>query len=332
MFYIVINPTARSGRGMKIWQDLRKELDDKQVEYRYYYTAKNHSAGTIAKCILNKDKGLINLILLGGDGTVNETVNGIAAAGDKCFERLKLCYIPTGSARDLARALELPDDPHECLRRILAADGQKIQGLDGNVSAAEERRTDLGLLTYNDAQKAELNGHRRFFIVSAGIGFDAAVCAEVAHSRLKKFFNKLGLGGLVYGFICVKGLLTAPRADCNIYMDGERMYPARDCILTAVMNHKYQGGGVMFAPEADSTDGMLDLCFTDRMSRHRVMMTFPKAYSGAHVGTKGICMDRASSLRITSSQMLYVHTDGEVATKAMDISIKCLPGKLRLMV
>ena len=330
MFYIIINPTARSGKGMKIWQELRKELDDKQVEYRYYYTAKDRKAGTIVKCILNKDKGTVNLILLGGDGTVNETVNGIAAAGDKCFSRLKLCYIPTGSASDLARALELPDDPLKSLKRILAAGDGQMSWMDGE-PPARERRTDLGLLTYNEAEREDMNGHRRYFIVSAGIGFDAAVCAEVARSRLKKFFNKLGLGGLVYGFICLKGLLTAPKADCNIYMDGKRVYPARDCILVAVMNHKYQGGGVMFAPDADSTDGELDLCFTDRIKRRKVLFTFPKAYSGDHVGTKGICIDRSSEVRITSSQMLYVHTDGEVTTRAMDISARCLAGKLRLL-
>ncbi len=331
MFYIIINPAARSGKGMKIWHDLRKQLDEKQVGYRYYYTAKGRNAGTIVKCILNKDKGLINLILLGGDGTVNETVNGIAAAGDKCFDRLKLCYIPTGSASDLARALEITDDPKVCLKRILASGDGKMSFVDGT-PAARERRTDLGILTYNDPEKEELKGHRRFFTVSAGIGFDAAVCAEVAHSGLKKIFNRFGLGGLVYGFICVKSLFMGKRADCNIYMDGTRIYPARDCLFVAVMNHKYQGGGVMFTPDAVSNDGVLDLCFTDRLGRLKVLTAFPKAYSGRHVGTKGICIDRASDIRITSSEMLHVHTDGEVTTRAMDISIKCLPGKLRLMV
>lgn len=331
MFYIIINPTARSGRGIKIWHELRKELDEKRIEYRYYFTAKDRSAATIVKCILNRNRGLINLILLGGDGTVNETVNGIAAAGDKCFERLKLSYIPTGSASDLARALGLSDDPRKRLKRILAAGDGKISYMDGT-PAAKERRTDLGLLTYNDSYIEELNGHRRFFIVSAGIGFDAAVCAEVAHSKLKKLFNRFGMGGLVYGFICVKRLLTGTVADCNVYMDNKPAYPARDCLFVAVMNHKFQGGGVMFTPDAESDDGILDVCYTNRLGRIKTLMTFPKAYSGAHVGTKGICIDRASDIRITSSEMLYVHTDGEVVTKAMDISIKCLPGKLRLMV
>ncbi len=331
MFYIIINPTARSGKGMKIWQELRRELDQKQVEYRYYFTAKDRTAGIIVKCILNKDKGAVNLILLGGDGTVNETINGIAATGDKNFDRLKLCYIPGGSASDLARALKLPKDPKESLRRILAAGDGRMSRMEGS-APAKERRTDLGLLTYNEALKPEMNGHKRYFIVSAGIGFDAAVCAEASVSKAKKYFNSMGLGGLVYGFICVKRLLTGTKADCTVFMDRKKIYSAKDCLFVAIMNHKYQGGGVMFAPEAVGDDGLLDLCFTDRASRRKVLFTFPKAYNGSHVGTKGIVIEKAEEVRIATSEMLYVHTDGEVVTKAKDISARCVPSKLRLMV
>ena len=331
MFYVIINPTARSGKGMQIWQGLKKEMDERQVNYRYYFTRKDRSAAGIIKCILNKDHGIINLILMGGDGTVNQTINGIAAAGQKCFDRVRFCYIPAGSASDLARALQLPDDPHKSLRRILAAGDGQMSWMNGS-GAAKERLTDLGLLTYNEAENPEYNGRKRYFIVSAGIGFDAAVCAEVANSKAKKDFNAIGLGGLVYGFICVRRLLTGTKADIRVIMDGKRIHPARDCLFVAVMNHRYQGGGVMFTPAAVSDDGLLDLCFTDRMKRRKILLTFPKAYTGDHVGTKGLVIDRARDVRIVSSEMLCVHTDGEVATRAKDISIRFIPVKLRLMV
>ena len=331
MFYFIINPAARSGRGKKIWNELREELERKNVEYRFYYTAKERGVGRIARCILNTNRGSVTIVLLGGDGTVNEFLQGVAACGDDSFERLRMGYIPAGSATDLARALELPADPMENLKRILAAGDGKLSYVDGT-QAATERATDLGLLCYQDAEKKELNGRSRLFVVSAGMGFDAAVCAESAASGEKKLLNRIGLGGLSYGLLCVKRLLGAPRNNCTVFMDRKRVYAAKDCLFVTVMNHKYQGGGVMFAPAALGNDGILDLCFTDRISRGKVLFTFPKAYSGAHVGTKGIILEQAREVRIAASTYLWVHTDGEVRTKARSLTVRCLPGKLRLLV
>ncbi|MCR5250305.1 MAG: hypothetical protein K6E50_06850 [Lachnospiraceae bacterium] len=330
MFCFIINPAARSGRGRRIWEKLREELDHKNVEYRYYFTSKERSAGRIVRCILKANAGTVTVVLLGGDGTVNELLQGVAASGEDCFERLRLGYIPTGSASDLARALELPANQLEGLRRILAAGDGHISYVDGT-SAARERSTDLGVLEYLDAEKKEYNGRKRYFAVSAGMGFDAAVCAEASVSATKKALNRIGLGGLSYGFICVKRLLGAPRTDCTVIMDRKEAISAHDCLFVTVMNNRFQGGGVMFAPEAVSNDGMLDLCFTDRISRGKVLITFPKAYSGSHVGTKGIILKRAKEARIAATGYLWVHTDGEVKTKAKEVSIRCLPGKLRLL-
>ncbi|MBO6300234.1 MAG: diacylglycerol kinase family lipid kinase, partial [Lachnospiraceae bacterium] len=209
-------------------------------------------------------------------------------------------------------------EPTEILHRIL--------------SGEEERQIDLGRLNYRNAEETALNGKQRYFVVSCGIGFDAAVCEESLRTKDKAFFNRIGLGALSYGFLCVKRLLLSKGVDFQITLDGKRIHAVQDSLFVAVMNHKYQGGGVMFTPDAVDDDGELDVCFTDRMSRLQVLTVFPKAYSGAHVGTPGIRIDKARKIRIISSEPLYVHTDGEVQTKATDISVRCLPGKLRLLV
>ena len=316
MYYFIVNPAAKSGRGMQVWRQVHTELKNRDTEYRFYLTAKERNASFLAKHLLKKVPGEVTIVALGGDGTVNEVLQGIAAAG--AFERTRLGYIPAGSSNDLARALELPQDPVEILERILDGDG--------------ERRIDLGRLYYRDAEDPELNGRQRYFVVSAGIGFDAAVCAESLETKDKAFFNRIGLGALSYGFLCVKRLLLSKGAEFQITLDGKRIHAVQDSLFVAIMNHKYQGGGVMFAPDAVDDDGELDLCFTDRMSRFKVLMTLPKAYSGAHVGTPGIRQDKARKIRIISDAPLYVHTDGEVQTKATDISVRCLPKKLRLLV
>ena len=315
MYYFIVNPAAKSGRGMQVWRQVREELKQKGTEYRFYLTAKERNASFLAKKLLKKVSGEVTIVTLGGDGTVNEVLQGIAAAG--AFGRVRLGYIPAGSSNDLARSLALPQDPAELLHRILEEDC--------------ERRIDLGRLVYREAEDPKFKGMQRYFVVSAGIGFDAAVCEESLRTKDKAFFNRLGLGALSYGFLCVKRLLLTKGTDFQITLDGKRIHAVQDSMFVAVMNHKYQGGGVMFAPDAEDDDGELDLCFTDRMSRWKVLVTLPKAYSGAHVGTPGVREDKARKIRIVSPEPLYVHTDGEVQTKATDISIRCLPGKLRLL-
>jgi YegS/Rv2252/BmrU family lipid kinase len=294
---------------------VRAELKRTGTAYRFYLTAKERNASFLAKLLLKKVPGEVTIVTLGGDGTVNEVLQGIAAAG--AFARVRLGYIPAGSSNDLARALQLPQDPVEMLHRILSDEG--------------ERRIDLGRLLYRETDTPEMNGKQRYFVVSAGIGFDAAVCEEALRTKDKAFFNRIGLGALSYGFLCVKRLLLSKGADFQITLDGKRVHAVKDSLFVAIMNHKYQGGGVMFAPDAADDDGELDLCFTDRMSRLNVLMTFPKAYSGSHVGTPGVRLEKARKIRIVSTEPLYVHTDGEVQTRAVDISVRCLPGKLRLL-
>ncbi|MBR3525335.1 MAG: hypothetical protein IKO11_05770 [Lachnospiraceae bacterium] len=326
MYYVIVNPASRSGKGRKIWEDLRRELDRQEEEYRYYFTRPERDAGKLAACILRKEKETADVILFGGDGSMNELLQGVAALGENAFERLRLFYIPSGSASDLARALALPKDPKKSLARILAAKRGETE------NAVSEHPTDIGVLEFCDAEKKEYNGTKRYFIVSAGIGFDAAVCAEVAASPLKKFFNRMGLGGLSYGFICIKNLLAAPRNDAELILDRRQVFKAKNCLFVTIMNHKFQGGGVMFTPEAVSDDGLLDYCYTDGISRAKVLGIFPKVYKGRHVGTKGIMIGRAGQLVVTFPEHLWVHTDGEVRTRARAIGAKCLPGRLRLLV
>ena len=148
----------------------------------------------------------INLILLGGDGTINEALQGI-----QDFDKVSIGYIPTGSSNDLARALKLSRDPARLLRQIL--DGTHAHMMD------------LGILTYESDPEVTSRLHRhpvhksRYFIVSSGIGFDAAVCEEALSSPIKDTLNRLRLGKLTYLCIALKQLFAAKAISCEITLD-----------------------------------------------------------------------------------------------------------------
>lgn len=139
----------------------------------------------------------LTLIVLGGDGTINETLQGIADPS-----KVILGYIPTGSSNDLARDLGISKDPKAALNLILHNN--------------TPRAMDLGRLTYLDEDQPE---ESRLFAVSCGIGFDAAVCAEAMSSRIKDTMNRIGLGKLTYLGIALKQLITARKVSCTLTLE-----------------------------------------------------------------------------------------------------------------
>ncbi len=322
MYHMIINPASKSGRGAQIWTRLKPILDEKQVPYTECLSQKAGDVITMVRALceskLTSDTDILKLIVLGGDGTVNETLQGITD-----FSRVQLGYIPTGSSNDMARDLSFPKDPVDALNRILAC--------------KEPTPTDIGVavLENSDANNTELPAYpdwsKRYFAVSCGIGFDAAVCVEALCSRIKNTLNKIGLGKLTYMGIALKQLIAAKKVSCEITLDdGETIILPR-FLLVASMVHQYEGGGFMFCPGADSHDGILDICTIGNVSKLLILCALPTAFFGKHYMFKGIERYAAKQLVVKSSSPLYVHTDGEVAVKADRITLTCEKDKLQLL-
>lgn len=314
MLYVICNPASKSGQGKKLWKKTKMIFKNEKTEFRIYKTTPSRNASMISRAILEKDPSEeVKLMVLGGDGTVNEVLQGFSEAD---FERVILTYVPTGSSNDLARANEYDDN--------------LITNLCHLLYSTEYKYMDIGLLTYN---KEETLGYsKRYFAVSTGMGYDASVCQEVNGSSLKNIFNKVGLGKVVYTIIALKQLFETPKNNMEITVDDGETVKLENCYFVSVLNHKYQGGGLMFCPDAVANDGLLDICYASNISKLRVLGTLPSCYKGKHVGKKGIVVDQGKKVHITSEAPLYVHTDGEVKTKATDITVTVLPAKLRFTV
>ncbi len=317
MYHFIINPASRSGKGRAIWGDLESILQKEQIEYQSYLTQSDLNATMIIKTIIKSHPtGELRLYVLGGDGTINEVLQGIGHDGIQNFDRVILGYLPTGSSNDLARALDYSDDLAGSFLHLL--------------HSSQVRRMDLGELTYLTSDS--LSGTKRYFVVSAGIGFDASICEEAMRSKIKNFFNRIGLGALTYGGISLKQLFFAPKTRCSITLDERPQQIFDNCLFVSVLNHKYQGGGLMFCPQAVDDDGILDICYTDHITKPKVLAVLPSAYKGNHVRYKGIGIDKAQQIHIVYDRPLWVHTDGEVKTKATDISVRCLPSCLQFLI
>ena len=311
MYHFIINPVSRSGRGQKLWNEIKPYLKKHKIPYKAHISdAPGKIMEIVSELTSDFDEEYIKLVVLGGDGTVNEVLQGVAD-----FTHTYIAYIPTGSSNDLARDLQITGEPIEILKQILRS--KKTVPID------------MGVLTYNSMNKERSRLHSkhikntRYFATGCGIGFDAAICEEALASKTKNFFNKIGLGKMTYGVIAVKQLFTATKSGCKLYLDDKPAIHIKRLWLMAVMVHKYQGGGMKFCPSADYRDGYFDICTAGDISALKVLAFLPRTFSGKHVGAKGVNMYRAKNVRITTEVPLWVHTDGEVSVQSNDISLSC---------
>ena len=148
MYYFIVNPGSRSGNGKIVWKQVEAILEQEQVEYRVFFTAYRYHATKLSKEITSRGEKL-TLVTVGGDGTVNEVIDGI-----QDFSRVTFAYIPTCSSNAFARSLQLACNPQIARMHIL--------------HSSCFRKIDLGLMSY---------GTRTLrFAGSCGCGFDASVC------------------------------------------------------------------------------------------------------------------------------------------------------------
>lgn len=305
MYHFIINPASSTGNGLRIWNRLKEILKEQDIEYTSYLTDGIGSASQIAAGLTEQGcQGTI--VVLGGDGTMNEVLTGI-----KDYEGITLGYIPTGSSNDLARDLGIPSDPVSALSLVLHP--QKYQ------------LSDVGILQTS-------NGEEYKFGVSMGIGYDAAICHEALHSKIKKKLNQWHLGKLTYLIIALKQLIRTKSHDCELILDDEKRIPLHNYIFVTVMIHKYEGGGFMFCPEADCSDGYLDVCLACNVNKFRILRILPTAFKGKHTKYNGIQTLKAKKIRIVTTEKAPVHTDGESAGHQTEITMSIAPKQVRLII
>lgn len=304
MYYIIANPKSCSGRGARLWALVRRSLLLKRIPFQASLTRfRGHAARLSADLTGSGWDPADTLVVIGGDGTLNEVLDGLNLSAD-----VTLGYIPTGSGNDFARGAGISTDPQTALAHIL--------------SPALIRPIDVGVL------RAGRRTER--FAISAGIGFDAAICHEALSSPVKDALNRLHLGKLTYAAIAVRVLFTCPLAKLTLTLDGGRRLTCEKAYFAAVMNLPWEGGGLRFCPRARPDDGVLDVLVVSGVSRPKAALLLLSAFWGGHTRFRGCRLLRCKSVTISSSLPLPVHTDGESAGIQSQLSVS--PARRRVNV
>lgn len=308
MFYFIVNATSRTGKGKKIWSQLEAELKRQNISYQAYLTKYQGHAGELAEKLTGKHKeNIISLVVVGGDGTANEVVNGI-----RDFEKVQFGYIPIGSGNDLGRGLGLPKDPLAALRVIL--------------ESKERYAMDLGKVSWG--RKLE---HWAYFNISSGIGMDADVCRRVNAAGMKVFLNQLHLGRLSYFIQTAMTLVEMPKVQANVQFASGEKKRIHGLICMAVMNHKCEGGGLPMAPNASDRDGKLSICYIHGVTKRKAAFLLLMLVKGKHIGFQGIELVNCDSCTLWLKEPMVGHTDGEDLGDLVHLKYECLPGALKIM-
>ncbi|MEF9942019.1 MAG: diacylglycerol kinase family lipid kinase [Lachnospiraceae bacterium] len=303
MYTFIINPNSRSGQGRKIWHRIEPVLQKKGTIYQSFFTKFQGHATTFIRD-LTGDGLYHTIVILGGDGTVNEVINGITN-----YEKVTIGYIPTGSSNDFARSLKLPTDPMKALDYILAPSHIKLM--------------DIGIISYGNKQ--------RKFAVSTGIGFDADICHKAVVSKLKIWLNHLKMGKLTYVGIALNRLFYCQPEPMFLTLDNTQPISFEKGYFIAVMNHPYEGGGFAFCPKADPSDRQLDVIVISDMPKLKMLLLLPTAFWGKHVLFKGVHTYRCTTATVQTTHALPVHTDGEPVFLQNTIHVNCNPTQLHVI-
>ncbi len=304
MLHIIVNPTSNSGNGAKILKKAEKTLQQEGVSCKLHKTSPDISATEIAKQI-TCDEAEHTIAVIGGDGTLNEVINGI-----RDYSKVTLGFIPSGTGGDFARDLGLSNNP--------------VAALDSILHPSEFKMMDIGHLENKELSKN--------FAVSCGIGFDASVALATSRSTLKNYLSKIKLASLSYVLIAIQKILRAKKNGCTMILDDTKEIHYDNFFFVSPMIHRFEGGGFMFCPDAECDDGLLDICVAGDIRKFRVFYIIPAAYMGRHTRFKGIDLYRAKKIRIISDKPLEIHTDGEYAGFQDEMTVSLCSKKIRVIV
>lgn len=295
---VIVNRMAHKGGAAKRWPVIRAELEKRLGPVEPLFTQAPGHATELARTALQD--GARRFVAVGGDGTVNETLNGLLDPDGKLIAPdAVLCPIPAGTANELCRALGYLTDPPRAYdaaagtgRRAIDLLKVRCLGLDGRIV-------------------------ERFGYLIVSLGAAASISHRTSRSRWAK-----KLGEVAYVLMAPVVIMGFRHRDVAISVDGVDM-GARTLFTAMIANTENGGGGLRLAPEAKFDDGLLDLIEVGEVSRLGVLLgVMPRLYSGSHVHHPKVRASRGRSFRFTSDTETLVDLDGEtIGRLPLDISV-----------
>ncbi|HEX5247154.1 MAG TPA: diacylglycerol kinase family protein [Gaiellaceae bacterium] len=295
----LVNPASGNGATGRRWPELAHRAAALGL---HGDTLRSERAGHLIELAERAARGGAELVVaVGGDGTLNETINGLMRGGGGP----ELATIPLGTGMDFVRTYGIPTHFDDAVRT--AVEGRA-------------RAIDVGRVTYRTWAGTE---EERYLGNVGSVGMSAAV-AQRANGMSK------ALGGrATFFYALVRVFLAWQNTVVDVVLDGERRSARMHDVIVA--NGQYHGGAMWLAPEARPDDGLFDVLLIGDVNKLDFATTAPKLYRGTHLSHPKVDLVRARVVEVEAAETLPIELDGEqVGTTPARFEI--VPGALRVRV
>jgi diacylglycerol kinase (ATP) len=298
-YFFIVNPKA--GAGMRGFSTVAARLKERGVPYFAAATTGPGDAQLLARLA---SRGEFRAIVChGGDGTLNDIVNGLATFDGTITSRAVLGLIPSGTAQDFARGLDIPRARAAALDRLLTG---------------HETAVDVGRIRFAD-------GRVQLFVNVLGAGFDAEVAERAQDVR----GAVTSIPAHVFGFALA--LAVYRNKTMSLTLEDQAEVPTfLRCNVVVAANGPSYAGIMRMAPTAVLDDGLLDLVVIGDVDKFELLFNLPRVLTGTHLEHSKVAVYRSSAFTLESEDEARVQADGEVVGR-LPIKVDVLPRALRLI-
>ena len=293
-WFVVINPTSGNGAAKKLWPKIEQRLLTYQFDFEYAFTQYHkHSVKLIQKSI---NQGFINIISVGGDGTLHNIVNGIMSQDKVSPTNITIGVIPIGTGNDWVKTYDIPKDIETAIQIIK----------NGNTT-----EQDIGKIEFLNQVMPPV-----YFNNLAGVGFDGFVVSKAG--KYKHF------GAMAYLIGTVMGLFAFKNFETEISLNTEVITTKSLMILIGLC--KYSGGGMQLTKTPHPSDGLFDITIAENFSKWDIVKNISKLFNGKIVNFKKVQTFKAESItiKILQEDKPFIQADGELIGSG-DFRITMLP-------
>jgi YegS/Rv2252/BmrU family lipid kinase len=299
----IVNPRAGNGSTGLKWPAIKARARNRLGSFKSYVTTGAGEAKHFTEKAINSGARLV--VCVGGDGTLNEVVNGFMEIGESDRSGLSLGFVPGGTGCDFIKTVSIPKDMEKAIDLIAA----------GTV-----RCIDLGRLFFKDHDGRDC---RRYFLNITSFGLGGEVDQRV--NKTTKAF------GPFISFIWATLISILLYGKKKIRFKVDQSFEQELIIWNVVVaNGQYHGGGMWVAPDASVDDGLFDITVIGDLSLPEVFLNLPKLYNGKIKDIDKVITLTGEKIEAQSDQRELLDVDGE-QPGMLPVDIDIVPGALKII-
>jgi YegS/Rv2252/BmrU family lipid kinase len=307
--FVVVNPRSAGGRTGREWKKLEQALGGVYPHMTIALTRRRGDTTTLVRDALRE--GFPEIVAVGGDGTINEAVNGFFDANGPVATDAVFAFVTSGTGGDFRKSFGIAPGAEAAIARL---------------KTAQPHRVDVGRVNCLSNEGAPA---QRYFINIASFGLSGAIVDKVNRARVAKLFG----GSFAFAFHSAMGMLGYKNRTVRLRVDGD--FDEIDTISTvAVANGQYFGGGMRVAPHAKPDDGVFDVIVMSGTSKSQALADMKQIYTGEHLSNPAVRSLRgtrimAAPVAETRHRPVLIEVDGESAGR-LPATFEILPRALNL--